>query len=75
MNPASRFIGKARNRSVAKTNFRNGGDSLPGIVANRQVCPTISEISFGNPPRESNRNHFTIAVGALVLAPGVGEGV
>ena len=32
---------------IAKSNFRNGGDSLRGIEANRQVCPTISEITFG----------------------------
>jgi len=32
----------------AKSNFRNAGDSLRGIVANPQVCPTISEITFGN---------------------------
>src|SRR5215472_12045459 len=35
-------------RPVAKSNFRNGGDSLPGIEANRQVCPTISEITLAN---------------------------
>ncbi len=32
---------------LAKSNFRNGGDALPGIEANPQVCPTISEITFG----------------------------
>src|SRR5215469_1639095 len=34
-------------RLIAKSSFRNGGDSLPGIEANRQVCPTISETAFG----------------------------
>jgi len=29
-----------------KSNFRKGGESLPGFVANAQVCPTFSEISF-----------------------------
>jgi hypothetical protein len=24
------------------------GDALPGVAANPQVCPTISEITFGN---------------------------
>jgi len=24
------------------------GDALPGAAANRQVCPTFSEITFGN---------------------------
>jgi len=24
------------------------GDALPGVAANRQVCPTFSEITFGN---------------------------
>jgi len=23
-------------------------DALPGVAANRQVCPTFSEMSFGN---------------------------
>ena len=36
---------------IAKSNFRNGGDSLRGIEANLQVCPIISEITFG---KESN---------------------
>jgi hypothetical protein len=35
-------------RAFAKSNFQNGGDSLPGIEANPQVCPTILEITFGN---------------------------
>jgi len=34
-------------RLFAKSNFQNGGDSLRGIEANRQVCPTILEITFG----------------------------
>jgi len=29
-----------------KSNFRKGGESLPGFVANPQVCPTFSEITF-----------------------------
>ena len=33
--------------AIAKSNFRTSGDSLPGIEANRQVCPTSSEITFG----------------------------
>jgi len=24
------------------------GDALPGVAANRQVCPTFLEIAFGN---------------------------
>jgi hypothetical protein len=28
------------------------GDALPGIAANRQVCPTYPEITFGNHHRE-----------------------
>src|SRR5437588_8401665 len=35
-------------RVIAKRNFRNGGRRLQVIAANRQVCPTISEITFGN---------------------------
>jgi hypothetical protein len=29
-----------------KRNFRKGGDILADVVANPQVCPTFSEISF-----------------------------
>jgi len=36
---------------LAKINFRRGGDALPGVVANRQVGPTFSEIAFGNHSR------------------------
>src|SRR6185436_4088147 len=32
----------------AKSNFRKGGDALPDVVANQQVSPTFSEITFGN---------------------------
>jgi hypothetical protein len=32
-------------RAIAKSNFRNGGDALPGVEANQQVCPTLSEIT------------------------------
>jgi hypothetical protein len=34
-------------RVIAKSHFRNGGRRLLG-AANRQVCPTISEMTFGN---------------------------
>jgi hypothetical protein len=33
---------------VAKRNFQTGSYALPGIVANRQVGPTLSEIYIGN---------------------------
>src|SRR5215469_4921925 len=45
-----------RTIAFAKSNFRNGGDSLRGIEANRQVCPTISEITFG---KCSNSSRFS----------------
>gem|GEM_PF-5566076 len=35
-------------RVIAKSHFRNGGRALLGAAANRQVCPTISEMTFGN---------------------------
>jgi len=35
-------------RVFAKRYFRNGSDALPGVVANQQVGPTGSEITFGN---------------------------
>jgi hypothetical protein len=33
---------------IANSNFQMVGDALPGGAANRQVCPTILEIAFGN---------------------------
>jgi len=33
--------------SFPKSNFQKCGESLPGFVANLQVCPTFSEITFG----------------------------
>jgi len=37
-----------QSRAIAKSNFLKGSDTLPGVVANQQVGPTVSEISFGN---------------------------
>jgi hypothetical protein len=37
-----------RFRSLAKSHFRKGGESLRGFVANPQVCPTFAEMTFGN---------------------------
>src|SRR5207302_1587797 len=35
-------------RVIAKRNSEMVGDDLRVVAANRQVCPTISEITFGN---------------------------
>ena len=34
--------------TVGKSHFRKGGESLQRFQANRQVCPTFSEMTFAN---------------------------
>jgi len=40
------------------------GGALPGAAANRQVCPTISEMTFGN---HSNQTKITSRAVVSVL--------
>jgi hypothetical protein len=41
----------ARLECLPKVIFEMVGDDLPVVVAKRQLCPTISEITFGNRSR------------------------
>jgi len=48
------------------------GDALLGVAANRQVCPTFSEITFGN---HSNLSLISpVDRACLVVAPSQNDG-
>jgi len=44
------------------------GGALLGAAANRQVCPTISEMTFGNQSR-FHRTHTPISRNCLLAVP------